>query len=112
MFLHLRPSLQAASGLLRPHLSALHFHPLLPRRTRSTSFNKHPHTLIPRSSATFHSKMADRTTWGEKAHLDLLLAVLNHVAIPNSDWDNKILPELRAKGYTFTLSAALYALST
>lgn len=55
--------------------------------------------------------MSDRTTWGEKAHLDLLLAVLNHVAIPNSDWDNKILPELRAKGYTYTLSAALYALS-
>lgn len=56
--------------------------------------------------------MSDRTTWGEKAHVDLLVAVLNHVAIPNSDWDSKILPELRAKGYTYTLSAALYALST
>lgn len=56
--------------------------------------------------------MSDRTAWGEKAHVDLLLAVLNHVTIPNSDWDAKILPELRAKGYTYTLSAALYALST
>ncbi|KAL2276929.1 hypothetical protein FJTKL_00387 [Diaporthe vaccinii] len=56
--------------------------------------------------------MSDRTTWGEEAHVDLLVAVLNHVAIPNSDWDSKILPELRAKGYTYTLSAALYALST
>lgn len=56
--------------------------------------------------------MSDRTTWGERAHLDLLLAVLNNVTISNSDWDGKILPELRAKGYTYTLSAALYALST
>lgn len=54
--------------------------------------------------------MSDRTTWGEKAHLDLLLALLNNVTIPNSDWDSKIMPELRAKGYTFTTSAALYEL--
>lgn len=53
--------------------------------------------------------MSDRTTWGEKAHMDLLLAVLNNVTITNSDWDSKILPELRAKGYTYTVSAALYA---
>lgn len=57
------------------------------------------------------SKMVDRTTWGEKAHLDLLLSVFNHVTISKSDWDGKILPELRAKGYTFNVSAVLYALS-
>lgn len=55
--------------------------------------------------------MSDRTTWSDKAHLDLLLAVLNNVTISNSDWDGKILPELRSKGYTYTVSAALYALS-
>lgn len=55
--------------------------------------------------------MSDRTAWGDKAHLDLLLAVLNNVTISSSDWESKILPELRAKGYTYTTSAALYALS-
>lgn len=69
------------------------------------------HNLLLQGSATSH-KMSDRTTWSDKAHLDLLLAVLNNVTISNSDWDGKILPELRAKGYTYTLSAALYALST
>lgn len=53
--------------------------------------------------------MSDRTTWGEKTHLDLLLAVLNNVTVTTSDWDNKIMPELRAKGYTYTVSALLYA---
>ncbi|KKY37326.1 hypothetical protein UCDDA912_g02671 [Diaporthe ampelina] len=55
--------------------------------------------------------MSDRTTWGEKAHLDLLLSILNNVTISNSDWDSKILPELRAKGYTYTVSAALSPIS-
>lgn len=73
-----------------------------------------PTFLDSKALSYLHStpKMSDRTTWGEKAHLDLLLAILNHATIPNSDWDSKILPELRAKGYTYTLSAALYALST
>lgn len=56
--------------------------------------------------------MSDRTAWGEKAHLDLLLAVLNNITITSSDWDSKILPELRAKGYTYSVSAALYAFCT
>lgn len=81
-------------------------HPLLLQRSH---FDKQPH-----SSSLFPpiSDMSDRTTWGEKAHLDLLLALLNNVTIPNSDWDIKIMPELRAKGYTFTASAALYELPT
>lgn len=53
--------------------------------------------------------MARRTNWGEKAHLDLLFAILSNVTIADSDWDEKILPELRAKGYTYTVSAARYA---
>ncbi|KAI3398140.1 hypothetical protein diail_9762 [Diaporthe ilicicola] len=56
--------------------------------------------------------MSDRTAWGEKAHLDLLLAVLNNVNISSSDWESKILPELRAKGYSYTVSAALGLVTT
>lgn len=52
--------------------------------------------------------MSDCTIWGEKAYLDLLLALLINVIILNLDWDSKIMPELRAKGYTFTALAALY----
>lgn len=125
--LHFKPSFQAASepflsfiltGLAQPLLFTPHFHLRLLRYLQ-TSFqlnklsDKHSHPLIlsfPELLPT--SRMSDRTIWGEKAHLDLLLSILNNVTISNSDWDTKILPELRAKGYTYTVSAALYALST
>ncbi|ROW04389.1 hypothetical protein VSDG_00737 [Cytospora chrysosperma] len=50
-------------------------------------------------------KMSDRTTWDEKAHLDLLMAVLNNITLTKEEWD-KVLVELRTKGYSYTPSAA------
>lgn len=55
--------------------------------------------------------MSDRTTWDDKAHLDLLMAVLNSVTLTNKEWD-KILADLQAKGYRYTSSAAMYDLAT
>lgn len=52
--------------------------------------------------------MSDRTVWDEKAHLDLLMAIMSKVTITSNDWAS-ILPELQAKGYNYTLSAAVYA---
>ncbi|ROW06430.1 hypothetical protein VMCG_04423 [Cytospora schulzeri] len=53
--------------------------------------------------------MSDRTTWDEKAHLDLLMAVLNNISLTKEEWD-KALVELRAKGYSYTPSAAIIKL--
>ncbi|KUI74016.1 hypothetical protein VM1G_09269 [Cytospora mali] len=50
--------------------------------------------------------MSDRTIWDDKAHLDLLMAVLNNATLTSKEWD-KILADLRVKGYNYTSSAAI-----
>ncbi|ROW12883.1 hypothetical protein VPNG_04726 [Cytospora leucostoma] len=62
------------------------------------------HTLIspkpsPRNKLHQHKlfKMSDRTIWDEKAHLDLLMAIMKKVTLTSDDWAS-ILPELQAKG--------------
>lgn len=53
--------------------------------------------------------MADRTQWTEDAHRDLLMAVMNNITFTSLEWETKIAPELRAKGYKYTYKAAVYA---
>lgn len=53
--------------------------------------------------------MADRTQWNADAHRDLLMAVMNNITSIAAEWDTKVAPELRAKGYKYTYKAAAYA---
>lgn len=53
--------------------------------------------------------MADRTQWNADAHRDLLMAVMNNITSIAAEWDTKVAPELRAKGYNYTYKAAAYA---
>jgi hypothetical protein len=45
--------------------------------------------------------------WDAHTHEDILLALFQHVKIPTSDIQ-KVMGELRAKGYTFTENALRY----
>lgn len=52
--------------------------------------------------------MSDRTQWTPQAHQDLLVAIMTKITLTEAEW-NKIAPELQAKGYSYTLKAAVYA---
>lgn len=56
--------------------------------------------------------MADRTQWNADAHRDLLMAVMNNITSIAAEWDTKVAPELRAKGYKYTYKAAVYAFAS
>ncbi|EOO04272.1 hypothetical protein UCRPA7_179 [Phaeoacremonium minimum UCRPA7] len=51
--------------------------------------------------------IAIRTEWSEKAHLDLLLAVLAEITPTQPEWDRIVTKHLKPKGYNYTQSAAL-----
>lgn len=53
--------------------------------------------------------MADRTHWDAEAHQALLVAVMTQVTLTNDEWENKVAPQLRAKGYNYTYKAAMYS---
>lgn len=51
--------------------------------------------------------MADRTQWTADAHCDLLMAIMNNITFTATEWETKVAPELRAKGYKYTYKAAV-----
>ncbi|KAI5918961.1 hypothetical protein F4810DRAFT_689550 [Camillea tinctor] len=46
-----------------------------------------------------------RTNWTSETHLDLLLAIMEHAAPTQAEWDN-IIKQLRGQGYNFSIGAA------
>lgn len=50
--------------------------------------------------------MSARTNWTDKAHFDLLQAVMTESPPTMDSWD-RIIPRLRAQGYNYTATAAL-----
>lgn len=53
--------------------------------------------------------MTDRTIWDAEAHQTLLVAVMTQITLTNDEWDSKVCPQLRAKGYNYTYKAAMYS---
>lgn len=53
--------------------------------------------------------MADRTVWDAEAHQALLIAVMTKITLTNDEWETKVAPQLREKGYNYTYKAAMYS---
>lgn len=83
--------------------------PFPTRKVASLQFFS-PLLLVPGSDAPSNTPpiMADRTLWTADAHCDLLMAVMNNITFTPTEWDTKVAPELREKGYKYTYKAAVY----
>lgn len=53
--------------------------------------------------------MADRTVWDAQAHQALLIAVMTQITLSTYEWETRVAPQLREKGYNYTYKAAMYS---